>query len=230
MFSPSVIEKIKSKKIYALEGNIGSGKTTIMKIISNHFKDVEFIEEPVKQWQNLGGMNLLDSFYSDPKRWGFSFEFFSMLTKIEALLKAAESDKPIIIIERSIFSNRVFMDLSKELGKLDTMEYCMLINTYNFYLAHVYPQISGVIYLDTPVDECIKRITRRNRGEECTIEKSYLEAIKNKMDEMCNSSTMIVIRIDGMYDCNRDVKRVCDDISRQLHPNDSPKAVIPDDC
>jgi deoxyadenosine/deoxycytidine kinase len=230
MFSPSAIEKIKSKKIYALEGNIGSGKTTIMKIISNHFKDVEFIEEPVKQWQNLGGMNLLDSFYSDPKRWGFSFEFFSMLTKIEALLKAAESDKPIIIIERSIFSNRVFMDLSKELGKLDTMEYCMLINTYNFYLSHVYPQISGVIYLDTPVDECIKRITRRNRGEECTIEKSYLEAIKNKMDEMCNSSTMIVIRIDGMYDCNRDVKRVCDDISRQLHPNDSPKAVIPDDC
>lgn len=230
MFSPSAIEKIKSKKIYALEGNIGSGKTTIMKIISNHFKDVEFIEEPVKQWQNLGGMNLLDSFYSDPKRWGFSFEFFSMLTKIEALLKAAESDKPIIIIERSIFSNRVFMDLSKELGKLDTMEYCMLINTYNFYLAHVYPQISGVIYLDTPVDECIKRITRRNRGEECTIEKSYLEAIKNKMDEMCNSSTMIVIRIDGMYDCNRDVKRVCDDISRQLHPNDSPTAVIPDDC
>ena len=230
MLSPSAIEKIKSKKIYALEGNIGSGKTTIMKIISNHFKDVEFIEEPVKQWQNLGGMNLLDSFYSDPKRWGFSFEFFSMLTKIEALLKAAESNKPIIIIERSIFSNRVFMDLSKELGKLDTMEYCMLINTYNFYLAHVYPQISGVIYLDTPVDECIKRITRRNRGEECTIEKSYLEAIKNKMDEMCNSSTMIVIRIDGMYDCNRDVKRVCDDISRQLHPNDSPKAVIPDDC
>ena len=230
MISPSAIEKIKSKKIYALEGNIGSGKTTIMKIISNHFKDVEFIEEPVKQWQNLGGMNLLDSFYSDPKRWGFSFEFFSMLTKIESLLKAAESDKPIIIIERSIFSNRVFMDLSKELGKLDTMEYCMLTNVYNFYLTHVYPQISGIIYLDTPVEECINRITRRNRGEECSIEKSYLDAIKNKMDEMCNSSTMIVIRIDGMYDCNRDVKRVCDDINRHLHPNNSPKAVIPDDC
>ena len=49
------------------------------------------------------------------------------------------------------------------------------------------------------------------------------------MDEMCDSSTMIVIRIDGLYDCNRDVKRVCDDISRHLHPNESPKAVIPYD-
>ena len=230
MFSPSPIEKIKSKKIYALEGNIGAGKSTIMKIISNQFHDVEFVEEPVNQWQNLNGCNLLNSFYSDPKRWGFSFEFYSMLTKIQALLKAADSDKPIIIIERSILSNKVFMDLSNDLGKLDKMEYAMLINTYNFYLENIYPQIAGIIYLDTPVDECIRRITKRNRGEECTIEKSYLNSIKEKMDEMCNSSTMIVIRIDGMYDCERDVKRVCDDIKRYLHPNDSPKALIPDDC
>ena len=230
MFSPSPIEKIKSKKIYALEGNIGAGKSTIMKIISNQFHDVEFVEEPVNQWQNLNGCNLLNLFYSDPKRWGFSFEFYSMLTKIQALLKAADSDKPIIIIERSILSNKVFMDLSNDLGKLDKMEYAMLINTYNFYLENVYPQIAGIIYLDTPVDECIRRITKRNRGEECTIEKSYLNSIKEKMDEMCNSSTMIVIRIDGMYDCERDVKRVCDDIKRYLHPNDSPKALIPDDC
>ena len=230
MFSPSPIEKIKSKKIYALEGNIGAGKSTIMKIISNQFHDVEFVEEPVNQWQNLNGCNLLNAFYSDPKRWGFSFEFYSMLTKIQALLKAADSDKPIIIIERSILSNKVFMDLSNDLGKLDKMEYAMLINTYNFYLEHVYPQIAGIIYLDTPVDECIRRITKRNRGEECTIEKSYLNSIKEKMDEICNSSTMMGIRIDGMYDCERDVKRVCDNIKGYLHPNDSPKAVIPDDC
>ena len=232
MFTPekSLIEKIKTKKIYALEGNIGAGKTTIMKIIGQYFTSVEFVEEPVSQWQNLGGMNLLDAFYSDPQRWGFSFEFYSMLSKIKALLNAANSDKPVIVIERSILSNKVFMDLSHELGKLEEMEFRMLMNTYDFYLQHVYPQLSGIIYLDTPVDECIKRITKRNRGEECSIERSYLQKIKEKMDVMANSSTMKVIRIDGMYDCERDVKRVCDDIKRYLHPNDSPKAVIPDDC
>ena len=226
MFSQSSIEKIKTKKIYALEGNIGAGKTTILKMIAKHFKDVEFVEEPVKEWQNLGGMNLLDSFYSNPQRWGFSFEFYSMLTKIQALLKAADSDIPIIIIERSILSNKIFMDLSNELGKLDKMEYCMLMNTYDFYLQNIYPQLSGIIYLDTPVDECIKRITKRNRGEECNIEKSYLEAIKRKMDELANSSTMIVIRIDGLYNLERDTGRVCENISEYLHPNQSPKAAI----
>ena len=227
MFPQSSIEKIKTKKIYALEGNIGAGKTTILKIIGKNFKDVEFVEEPVKSWQNLGGMNLLDAFYTDPQRWGFSFEFYSMLTKIQALLKSAYSDKPIIIIERSILSNKIFMDLSNELGKLDKMEYCMLVNTYKFYLENVYPQLSGIIYLDTPVNECIKRITKRNRGEECNIEKSYLEAIKKKLDELANSSAMVVIRIDGLYDCERDASRVCENISEYLHPNQSPKAAIP---
>ena len=229
MFKQSLIEKIKTKKVFALEGNIGAGKTTILKIIGKHFPDVEFVEEPVKMWQNLGGMNLLDAFYSDPKRWGFSFEFFSMLTKIEALLNAANSDKPIIIIERSILSNKVFMDLSMELRKLDKMEYKMLMTTFDFYLQNIYPVLSGIIYLDTPVDECIKRITKRNRGEECSIEKSYLQLLKDKFDELANSSTMIVIRIDGLYDCDRDSARVCDNISQYLHPNQSPKAVIPEE-
>ena len=219
----SLIEKIKTKKIYALEGNIGAGKTTIMKIIGQHFTSVEFVEEPVSQWQNLGGMNLLDAFYSDPQRWGFSFEFFSMLSKIKALLNAANSDKPVIVIERSILSNKVFMDLSHELGKLEEMEYRMLLNTYDFYLQHVYPQLSGIIYLDTPVDECIKRITKRNRGEECSIERSYLQSLKEKMDKVANSSTMKVIRIDGMYDCERDKVRVCQDMESYLNPNEENK-------
>ena len=226
MFEPSLIEKIKTKKIFALEGNIGAGKTTILKLLSKNFQDIEFVEEPVNQWQNLGGQNLLEAFYKDPVRWGFSFEFYSMLTKIQSLLKAANSEKPIIIIERSIISNKLFIDLSKELGKLDTMEYKMLINTYEFYLQNVYPQLNGIIYLDTPVDECIKRIIKRNRGEECTIEKSYLESIKNKLDNLFENSAILVSKIDGKYDCERDSKRVCEDIGVFIHPNQSPKAAI----
>ena len=38
---------------------------------------------------------------------------------------------------------------------------------------------------------------------------------------------MIVVKIDGMYDCERDVTRVCDNVSEYLHPNQSPKAAIP---
>ena len=73
------------------------------------------------------------------------------------------------------------------------------------------------------MDECIRRIIKRNRGEECSIEKSYLEILKKKFDELANSSTMQVIRINGMYDCERDSKRVCGDISSYLYASQSPK-------
>lgn len=222
----STIEKLRLKKVYTMEGNIGAGKTTILKIIAKYFNDVEFVEEPVAEWQNLGGMNLLDQFYEAPNRWGFSFEFYSMLSKIKALLKAAESDKPIIIIERSMISNKVFMELSKELGKLNPMEYRMLMNTYDFYMEHVYPQLTGIIYLDTPVDECIKRIIKRNRGEECNIDREYLEQLKKKFDEMANSSTILTYIVDGNYDCIRDAPKISDEIFDFMHPNKSPKNVF----
>ena len=108
-------------------------------------------------------MNLLDSFYSNPQRWGFFFELYSILTKIQALLKASDSDKPIIFIERSILSNKIFMDLSNELKKINKMEYCILKKAYDFSVQNIYPKLSGIIYIDIPIDECIKRITKRKR-------------------------------------------------------------------
>jgi len=45
-----------------------------------------------------------------------------MLIKIKALLNAENSDKSVIIIERSILSDKVFIKISHELGKLDEIE------------------------------------------------------------------------------------------------------------
>jgi hypothetical protein len=43
------------------------------------------------------------------------------------------------------------------------------------------------------------------------------------MDLLANSSAMNVIRIDGMYDCERDKVRVCQDMERYLNPSEDSK-------
>ena len=222
----SSIQKLKSKKIYTIEGNIGAGKTTILKIIGKNFDDVTFVEEPVSQWQNLGGENLLEKFYQDPERWGFTFEFYSMLSKIKCLMKAADSEKNIIIIERSILSNKIFIDISKEMNKLNDLEYGMLINTYNFYKQNVYPILNGIIYLNTPVDLCVQRIIKRNRGGESNVDKNYLLMLKEKFDELSNYSTIPTLVIDGNFDLERDSNKVGRDIHSFMSPNSSSKAII----
>ena len=222
----SAILKLKTKKIYSIEGNIGAGKTTILNIIGQHFDDVTFVEEPVSQWQNLGGCNLLEKFYQAPERWGFSFEFYSMLSKIKCLLKAAESEKNIVIIERSLLSNKIFINISKEMNKLNELEFGMLMNTYNFYMENVYPMLNGIIYLNTPVDLCVQRIIQRNRGEEVNVDKSYLFMLKEKFDELSDCSTIPTLVIDGNFDLERDSKKVGREIHNFMNPITSPKAII----
>lgn len=211
-------QKLKSKRVYSIEGNIGAGKTTILKIIGKTCDDVYFVEEPVSQWQNVGGMNLLEKFYEDPDRWGFSFEFYVMLTKLKALAKAAESDKPVVILERSFFSNKIFMDISAKLGKLNDLEYQMLNNIFDFFMVNVYPVLSGIIYLNTPVDVCISRIAKRNRGEESSVDKNYLIMLKEKFDQLANDSTIPTLIIDGNFDLERDTKKITMDMTNFMHP------------
>ena len=212
------MQNLKGKRIYSIEGNIGAGKTTILKILEKSFKDIAFVEEPISKWQNIGNENLFQKFSENPERWCFSFEFYSMLTKVEALIKAANCDKTIIIIERSLLSNKIFIDISKKMNKLNEMEYGMLINTWNFYMQNIYPQIKGIIYLKTPVDVCVQRIILRNRNEENSVDKNYLKLLHDKFEEFSNYSTIPTLVLDGNYDLERDSMKISDCIYKFMHP------------
>ena len=220
------MQNLKGKRIYSIEGNIGAGKTTILKIIEKSFKDIAFVEEPISKWQNIGNENLFQKFSENPERWCFSFEFYSMLTKVEALIKAANCNQSIIIIERSLLSNKIFIDISKEMDKLNNMEYNILLKTWDFYIQNVYPQLSGIIYLNTPVDVCVNRIIQRNRNEECNVDKSYLNILHEKFKELSNESTIPTLIVDGNYDLKRDSFKIGENIHNFMYSYQSVNAII----
>ena len=69
-------EKVKSKRPFtvAVEGNIGSGKSTFLEHFEKYSSQVELLPEPVESWRNLGGHNLLQQMYEEPGRWSFLFQ------------------------------------------------------------------------------------------------------------------------------------------------------------
>ena len=113
-----------NKRPYTIvvEGNIGSGKTTFLQpfatlkqvvfvvvartlAVLNYAlltKQVEVVEEPVKEWRNLdnGRHNLLELMYTDPTRWSLLFQTYVQLTMVKQHSKP--STKPIRIMERSL--------------------------------------------------------------------------------------------------------------------------------
>lgn len=69
----------------SIEGNIGSGKSTILKIIRQHFPELTILDEPLVEWQNVGekgDVNLLGLYYQNPQRWGFTFQIYAFMSRL----------------------------------------------------------------------------------------------------------------------------------------------------
>ena len=100
------------KKVFSIEGNIGAGKSTLLSLLEKNIPNCKIIPEPVGEWKNVGGKNLLSAFYEQTSRWCFTFEINSMFSLVTTLQDALQSDAEIILIERSLFSNRAFHHIS----------------------------------------------------------------------------------------------------------------------
>ena len=204
----SALEKLKSKFIFSIEGNIGSGKTTIIHHLQRLYKDVLLVEEPVKDWQNLEGENLLKKKNDDLNRWGYSFEAYVLITKMNELTKVADSEKKIILIERCMLTDKAFFDVNVENGFSNPMEVAMFQNLYEFLSNNVYPKLSGIIYLDTPVDECIKRMKERGRKEEKSIKADYLTQLDQHFKKVVEESGIPTLYLNGKYDLKTDLPKI----------------------
>ena len=205
----TALERLKSKYIFSIEGNIGSGKTTIIHHLQEIYGDqVVLVEEPVKDWQNLKGENLLKKKNDDLNRWGYSFEAYVLITKMNELTKEAFSDKKIILIERCMLTDKVFFDLNVENGFSNPMEEAMFKNLYEFLSNNVYPKLSGIIYLDTPVEECINRMIKRGRKAEKSLTKEYLTQLDDNFKKVIKESGIPYLKLNGVYDLKSDLSNV----------------------
>jgi deoxyadenosine/deoxycytidine kinase len=204
----SALEKLKSKYIFSIEGNIGSGKTTIIHHLQRLYKDVLLVEEPVKDWQNLEGENLLKKKNEDLNRWGYSFEAYVLITKMNELTKIADSDKKIVLIERCMLTDKAFFDVNVQNGFSTPMEEAMFQNLFEFLSRNIYPKLSGIIYLDTPVEECIKRMEERGRKEEKSIKADYLTQLDEHFKQVVNGSGIPTLYLNGKYDLKTDLPKI----------------------
>lgn len=75
---------------FTIEGNIGCGKSTFLEILRQKVPEAKWIEEPVSDWQNLSGknINMLEKYYKEPKRWGFTFQIYAIFTRVQKLHEA----------------------------------------------------------------------------------------------------------------------------------------------
>jgi len=64
---------------------------------------------------------MLDKYYKEPTRWGFTFQVFAIFTRVQKLKEAIQKyPDQLKISERSILADKyVFSELMKDLGYMD---------------------------------------------------------------------------------------------------------------
>ena len=176
-------------KVFYVEGNIGSGKSTFCNWIENNFNDkVDVIYEPVDEWKKMidkNGNNLLDFFYKDPNRWAYTFQMMAFTSRVNSLEK--QTNKKIRFVDRSIYCDcNVFAKNCHETGLFNDIEWKLYKDMYKFVNKRFKYKPTAFIYLKTTPDTCKKRISNRARKEEQNIPIDYLTQISDKHDEWLN--------------------------------------------
>ncbi len=172
-----------SQRYFIIEGNIGSGKSTFLKMLKQYM-NIQMVLEPHEQWQSIGGDgdNLLDLFYKDPKRWAYSFQTYAFVSRIMVQQAHARTHAYAVqVLERSVFSDRYcFAYNCYELGYMDALEW-QLYKTWFSWLVDTYvPKPDGFIYLRTNPEVCHQRLQKRDRHEESGVALDYIQTVHDK--------------------------------------------------
>jgi len=172
---------MKESKAIIVEGNIGAGKSTFLRLI-NELIDVQVVYEPHQKWQDVGGENLLDAFYKDTDRWAYTFQSYAFITRIMAQENADKTTSSSLqILERSVYSDRYcFAKNAFEMGTMSSLEWQLYQDWWGWFITHYTKKPSGFIYLQTPPEVCYKRLLKRARSEESAVPLSYLTMLHEK--------------------------------------------------
>jgi len=172
------------KTIISLEGNIGAGKSSFMKILRNKLADIaEFIDEPIDEWlemKNNQGQNLLDVFYKDKKRWAYSFQNIAYITRMKRIMNILmTSNKSLIIMDRSLEGDiNTFSKMLKESGDIDELEWQAYHKWNTFFTDYIGKNIKTYhVYLKTSPQIAYERIKKRHRDEESIIPFDYIKQL-----------------------------------------------------
>lgn len=198
----------------AIAGNIGSGKTTLTRLLAKQMKWQPFYE-------SVDDNPYLDSFYDDMKRWSFNLQVYFLNSRFRQVVEIRDSNKTIIQ-DRTIYEDAyIFAPNLHQMNLMTTRDFDNYISLFELMSSFIdAPDL--LIYLRGSVSTLVSQIASRGRDYEESIRIDYLKKLNERYEEWISSydlGKLLIIDIDDIDFANNpeDLGMVIEKINAEIH-------------
>ncbi|HBB92459.1 MAG: deoxynucleoside kinase [Bacteroidetes bacterium GWF2_49_14] len=198
----------------AIAGNIGSGKTTLTRILSKHYGWEAHYED-------VDDNPYLNDFYADMQRWSFNLQIYFLNSRFNQILEIRKKSKTVIQ-DRTIYEDAyIFAPNLHSMGLMSTRDFENYYTLFNLMASLVQPP-DLILYLRASVPTLVNQIQKRGRKYENSIRLDYLKRLNERYEswvETYHDGKLLIVDADSMDFLGNpeDISTVMDKINAELH-------------
>lgn len=198
----------------AIAGNIGSGKTTLTRLLAKHYKWKAHYED-------VEDNPYLDDFYNQMERWSFNLQIYFLNSRFRQILDIRESGKSVIQ-DRTIYEDAYIF--APNLHAMELMTNRDFENYRSLFdlMESVTKGPDLLIYLRSSIPNLVSQIHKRGREYENSISIDYLSRLNERYEAWVHNydkSNLLIIDVDNInfVDSPEDLGEVINRIDAELH-------------
>ena len=158
----------------AIAGNIGSGKTTLTRMLAARYGWTP-------KYESVDFNPYLSDFYEDMSRWSFNLQIYFLNKRFKDVVEISKTDD-VIIQDRTIYEDaRIFAPNLHDMGLMSSRDFETYSDLFDLMMSLVkMPDL--LIYLKSSIPNLVSQIQKRGREYEKTIRIDYLTGLNNKYE------------------------------------------------
>ncbi len=158
----------------AIAGNIGSGKTTLTRMLAARYGWTP-------KYESVDFNPYLSDFYEDMSRWSFNLQIYFLNKRFKDVVEISKTDE-VIIQDRTIYEDaRIFAPNLHDMGLMSSRDFETYSDLFDLMMSLVkMPDL--LIYLKSSIPNLVSQIQKRGREYEKTIRIDYLTGLNNKYE------------------------------------------------
>jgi deoxyadenosine/deoxycytidine kinase len=186
------------KAFVAVAGNIGSGKSSLTRLLST-------ANGWTPMFESVEDNPYLSDFYGDMKRWSFQLQVYFLSNRFRSHKSITEGNNSVVL-DRVIYEDaEIFAKNLYEIGNMQKRDYENYLALYDVMTEYLHPP-DLLVYLRANVDTLLHQISLRGRDFEKSIRREYLEQLNGHYESWIARYTkgkLLVVESDGLDFVNR---------------------------